>query len=177
VHRQDLKTINGRRRAAETESTMKTMKRKKAKAVGAPAVENVTNDDARTVTKAMLGVGDCHAQGDLYFVRIGTMPISAKPRGNRQLADGNTQGSRHVCAIGEVFDADAGEVQGIILAATKGRVNVGLPYVGPIVRTADGRALIEHPEHGDHDYRGDVVLACVFQRSVDQEEREARVAD
>lgn len=137
--------------------------------------ENVTNDATRTITDAMMAVGDNYAQGDIYFVRIRNLPKSAKPRKSRQLAEGDTQGSRHICAIGDVYDCDPAEVVEAISAACG--CDVGEQYVGPVVRTADGVALVEHPEHGDHRYDGDMVLACVFQRSLDAEEREQRVRD
>jgi len=140
-----------------------------APATIAESRENVTNDDAVTVTESMLGIGECHAQGDLMFVRLGGLPKGSKPRDNRQLAEGTTQGSRHICEVGEVYDCDAAMVAKLI--------NVNARYVGPIIRTVDGRADVTHPEHGDHFYRGDMVLACVFQRSLDAEEQEQRVRD
>lgn len=145
------------------------------KASQTPALENVTNDAARVISDAMLGIGDTYPQGDIYFVRIAAMPRGAKPRHNRQLADGNTQGSRHVCEVGRVFDVDAKQVIASIKAAN--HVAIDARYIGPVIETDEGRALVTHPEHGDHDYQGDLVLACVFQRALDAEEREARVRD
>jgi len=154
---------------------MTTTKNKARRAKATPPVENITNDATRTVTDAMLGVGECQAQGDLYIVRLPGLPASARPRRDRQLADGNTQGSRHVCTVGDAYDADADELVRMIRTAT--RCGVGRQYVGPVIRTVEGKAYVEHPEHGDLDFRGDMVLAVVFQRALDAEEREARVAD
>src|SRR5690349_19760899 len=124
---------------------MKTATRKAS--VAAPVLENVTNDETRTIADCMMAVGDAYAQGDLYFVRIPGLPKSAKPRANRQLAEGDTQGSRHVCTVGEVYDADPKEVAAMVRAASDQVVDP--KYVGPVITTAGGRAYVEHPEHGD----------------------------
>jgi hypothetical protein len=43
--------------------------------------------------------------------------------------------------------------------------------------TVAGQADLTHPEHGNHLYRGDMVIACVYQRNLDAEERERRAMD
>lgn len=63
-------------------------------------------------------VGDAAHQGDLIFVGIDRLPTSATPRQNRQLADGQTRGSRHVCERGDVYEADATEAVALIHEAT-----------------------------------------------------------
>lgn len=65
----------------------------------------------------------------------------------------------------------------MIRDATGGKADPAENYIGPVVQTEDGVAVIEHPEHGDHRYEGDQVLAVVFQRALDAEEREQRVLD
>lgn len=150
---------------------MKTM----TKTVPDAMPENVTNDATRTITDAMMQPGDCHDQGDLIFVRLRGLPKSAKPRAVRQLAEGSTQGSRHVCEIGDVFDCDAEEV-GRELDGYAGET-VGRRYVGPVIATVDGRALVTHPEHGDHDYRFDGCIAVVVQRNLTAEGREVAAQD
>ena len=99
-----------------------------------------------------------------------------KSRSNRQLADGNTQGSRHTLRGGEVFDCDSREVSALVGDACRG-VSVDEKYIGPVFRTLDGVADVVHPEHGDHYYRGDMIIATVFQRNLDAEEMERRVVD
>lgn len=136
------------------------------------APEAIVNDAPRTF--ADFPVGTVAHQGDLMFVRIATMP-AGKPRKNRQLAEGTTQGSRHVLKGGEAFDCDPGDVAKLIGQACRG-VKVDARYIGPVFRTGEG-ATVEHPEHGDHVYCGDWAIATVFQRSLDAEEREARVQD
>ena len=143
----------------------------------APATESIINNATHVFTDVPCVV----EQGDLYFVAIPGLPKSAKPRVSRQLADGTTQGSRHVLTVGEIFDADPVEMSRIILDAT---TRAGRPclidhsdYIGPVFQTTEGRAYVEHPEHGDHDFRVDCTMAVVFQRSLDAEERAQRVAD
>jgi len=150
---------------------MKTM----TKTVPDAMPENITNDDTRVITEAMMGVGDCYPQGDLYFVRLAKMPKSAKPRANRQLADGTTQGSRHVCEIGDVYDCDRSELSEEIKAANGAEVDQ--KYLGIVFSTKDGRASVTHPEHGDHDYRMDGCFAVVVQRNLTADQREVRAID
>lgn len=136
--------------------------------------EAIVNDAPRTFTD--FPVGTVAHQGDVMFVRIASLP-GGKPRTNRQLAEGTTQGSRHVLHGGEVFDCDPASVAQAIGNACPG-VAIDARYIGPVFRTVEGKADVVHPEHGDHCYRGeDWVIATVFQRSLDAEEREARVQD
>lgn len=141
------------------------------KTKSAPVTENIINDETVVFTDPSVVV----EQGDLYFVAIAGLPKSAKPRANRQLADGATQGSRHICTIGNVFDANVSELIKMIRTATGKTIEE--QYIGPVFQSVGGRAYIEHPEHGDHDFQCDVTRVTVFQRSLDAEERAARVAD
>jgi len=141
----------------------------------APAAEQIVNDAPRLLE--VFEVGDVSHQGDLIIVRIPKLPASAKPRANRQLAEGNTQGSRHMLARGEVFNADPREVVRLIRAANK--CDVDPQYIGPVfVSPGDPSASdLTHPEHGHQGFPAGSVCAVVFQRNLDSEEREARVAD
>lgn len=141
----------------------------------APPQERIANDDPKL--HATFEPGDVSHQGDLIIVCIGTLPASAKPRKSRQLAEGNTQGSRHVLERGDVYDADAGEVSTLIQAATG--QDVGVEYIGPVFvspfdPTADD---LTHPEHGNQGFPARAVCAVVFQRNLDAEEREQRTQD
>src|SRR6185437_12492752 len=92
--------------------------------------------------------GDVSHQGDLIIVCIGALPKSARPRKDRQLAEGSTQGSRHVLQRGDLYDAEAGEVADLIRAATTCTVAplyLGPVFVSPANPTADD---LTHPEHG-----------------------------
>ncbi len=154
---------------------MKT-KSKTIKAAKAQEPERLVNDAQRVFVEADFPVGSAAHQGDLILVRVAALPDSARLRANRQLADGQTQGSRHMLEAGEAFDCDAAEVLALILAVCP-RAKIGPQYVGPVFRTVGGAADLLHPEHGDHLYRGDMTLAVVYQRNLDVEEREARVQD
>jgi hypothetical protein len=122
-------------------------------------------------------LGDVSHQGDLIIVRIAELPTSAKPRMSRQLADGDTQGSRHVMTRGRVFDADRNEVAKMIHNATK--VKVDPQFVGPVfVSPKKPKATdLDHPEHGQQGFPAGAVCAVVFQRNLDAEERVQRVRD
>lgn len=156
-------------------TTTKTRTRK-PRASQPPVAEKMLNDSPREFTDADFPVGSVSHQGDVIIVRIETLPTGSKPRANRQVAEGNTQGSRHVVSIGDVFDSNAEKVCKAIKKVCP-RSEVQAKYVGPVFRTRHGESDLIHPEHGDHLYRGEMVLACVFQRNLDAEEREQRVVD
>lgn len=121
--------------------------------------------------------GDVAHQGDLIVVAIKSLPRSAKPRKNRQLADGSTQGSRHVLERGDVYDCDAQEAAKLIREANGCQVAVA--YIGPVFQSPANPTEndLTHPEHGHQGFPAGAVCAVVFQRSLDQEEREQRVVD
>ena len=146
------------------------------KQVAPTNTESIVNDAPRTFADADFPVGTVAHQGDLILVRIDSLPPSAKPRKNRQLADGSTQGSRHILDRGDVFDCDFGEVVAAIARVCKG-VTVDRKYIGPVFQAKDCVADLTHPEHGNHSYCGDMTIAVVYQRNLDQDEREARVVD
>ena len=133
--------------------------------------ETIINDSPRTFDDFPTG---CAAhQGDVIFVSIAAVPKGAKPRKNRQLADGNTQGSRHVLIGGELWNCDLKDVaKAISVACPKARVDE--KYIGPVFR---GPCEIDHPEHGNHIHTTDAVIAVVYQRNLDADEREQRTID
>jgi len=145
----------------------------KQKTTSTPEV--IVNDEAKL--HATFEPGDVAHQGDLIIVAIKRLPASAKPRKNRQLADGNTQGSRHVIERGQVYDCDPADVVALIRQANKTIVEpqyIGPVFVSPAAPTADD---LSHPEHGNHGFPAGTVCATVYQRNLDAEERAARVAD
>jgi hypothetical protein len=121
--------------------------------------------------------GDVAYQGDIIIVAIRSLPKSAKPRINRQLADGSTQGSRHILTHGDVFDADTQEVSDLIEQATG--VKIGVQYIGPVFVSQANPTCgdLSHPEHGSQGFPPGAICAVVYQRSLDAEQREARVQD
>lgn len=137
--------------------------------------ERIANDAPKL--HATFEPGDVSHQGDLIIVCIGKLPKSAKPRNDRQLAEGNTQGSRHILERGDIFNAEAEEVAALIKAATK--CDVATEYLGPVfVSPADPTAEdLTHPEHGNQGFPAGAVCAVVYQRNLDAEEREQRTQD
>lgn len=113
--------------------------------------------------------GDAAFQGDLVFVVLPSLPKSAKPRANRQLAEGDTKGSRHIVVGGEVFDADAGEVLRLLK-----RTDIEPEYVGPVMR---GPLTVEHPQHEHHRFPADCVVGVLYQRNVAADGRIERARD
>ena len=141
----------------------------------ANACERIVNDESQFL--ATFGDGDVSHQGDLIVVGIAALPRRAKRRDNRQLAEGTTQGSRHVLERGDLFDCDVNEVASAIRAATGCVVDtkyIGPVFVSPANPTADD---LTHPEHGNQGFPAGQVCAIVYQRNLDAEERERRVRD
>jgi hypothetical protein len=143
-------------------------------------IERIANDASKLLEVFM--PGEVSYQGDIAVVAIDALPTSAHHRANRQVADGNSQGSRHVLERGEIFDADPAEVQSLILAATNRagkpcRIPTGL--IGPVfVSHPDPTENdLTHPEHGNQGFPAGTVCAVVFQRNLDAEEREVRSQD
>lgn len=137
--------------------------------------ERIVNDAPKM--HATFEPGDVAHQGDIIIVCIGTLPESAKKRKNRQLAEGNTQGSRHILERGTVYDADAGEVAALIRKHTGCEVDpqyIGPVFVGHAKPTAND---LTHPEHGHQGFPAKAVCAVVYQRNLDAEEREQRTRD
>ena len=152
----------------------KVAKRRKVQSKAQPRERIVNNDPKLLETFAP---GDVSWQGDLGIVCIGKMPKSAKPRSNRQLADGDTQGSRHILVRGDVYDADPAEVASLIRLETGCEVDAR--YIGPVfVSPSDPTDRdLNHPEHGPQGFAAGAVCAVVYQRSLDAEEREEKVRD
>jgi hypothetical protein len=138
--------------------------------------ESIVNDAPRMFSESDFPVGTVAHQGDLILVRIAGLPTSAQRRKDRQLAIGNTQGSRHILKRGVPFDCQAAAVVRAIAEACRG-AKIDPQYAGPVFQTKGGIADLTHPEHGNHCYRGDMTIAVVYQRNLDAEERERRVLD
>jgi hypothetical protein len=118
-------------------------------------------------------VGDVVRQGDLYLVCLESLPAGTKTR--RQLAPGDTQGSRHIaegeCAVYQPKEPAA--VAQLIATVCRG-ANVPQELVGPLVE-CHGDTTIAHPEHGHRILPAGSVWAVVYQRAFAEEVR--RVQD
>lgn len=137
--------------------------------------EPLVNDDPKL--HATFEPGDVSHQGDLIIICIHSLPKSAKTRENRQLADGSTQGSRHMLERGDVYDCDQPAVAKAIKKSTG--IVVEPQYIGPVFVSPDVPTEndLTHPEHGNQGFPARVVCAVVYQRNLDAEEREKRVVD
>lgn len=143
--------------------------------------EGIVNDESKLLEA--FAVGDVTMQGDIIIVGIGEngkLPKGCKPRQNRQLAEGDTQGSRHVLERGTPYDCDPQEVVKAIRKATKRKnVQIDAQYCGPVFVSPEAPTAddLTHPEHGNQGFPAGMVCAVVFQKNLDAEEREARVRD
>lgn len=142
--------------------------------------EKMFNDDPVEFSSDRFLPGDVAHQGDIMIVCLKSRPKGkAKVRENRQIAEGNTQGSRHVLESGQLFDYEPNIVADAIYEATGCRVDP--QYCGPVFCTekSSGNATLSHPEHGNHTYSGqDMWCASVYQRNFDAEEQaEKRARD
>jgi hypothetical protein len=129
------------------------------KSIGEHA-EKIRNDKTEKVST--MSIGDVVRQGDIYITRIASLPNSAKPINDRQLASGTTQGSRHVLKGGSLYSADASELAKLIKSASGATIPVEL--IGPVfVPEAD--VTIEHPEHGHRILPRECIGAVTYQRA------------
>lgn len=119
-------------------------------------------------------VGDVVRQGDLYLVCIEELPPDGK-RAPRQLAPGNTQGSRHV-AEGEcvVYSPKSPAAVATLIGSACRGAEVPEPLIGPLVECL-GETTIAHPEHGAKILPAGTTWAVVYQRAFADEVR--RVQD
>ena len=127
-------------------------------------IQQIQNEAQDTGNSAVfvrtLQVGEHGRQGDLYLWFLGTeKPEDAKsPLPERQLAPGNTKGSRHVA-----------EAPSKVLKSRHDD-----PLVGPRI-WSDKRFEVSHPEHSNVSLPSG-LYEVTYQRDLRQEER-ARVMD
>lgn len=148
----------------------KVMTAEKAFAEVRKQAERIKNDEPATV--GTVSIGDVVRQGDLYLVAIGDLPAKRTPTGERQLAPGNTQGSRHVLAGEcEVFTAEPAAIAALVKKSNG--VIIPAPLLGPVFRTV-GEVTVEHPEHGHRALPAGECFATVYQRAFADEVRRAQ---
>lgn len=120
--------------------------------------ESIKNDEEQRITNVELG--DDVRQGDIYLTRLESVPTGAKPiKFRKQLAPGNTQGSRHTIRSS----------RGVKMY----EVGNASPLDGPIIESK-GNLAIDHPEHGNL-ILPPGIYATTYQRAFAAELR--RVAD
>ena len=115
------------------------------------AAERHANPEVRFVRT--MQVGQWVRQGDINIARVGDRAARGTETWRRQLAPGETQGSRHVVADGGVR---------VYLPAKPG------PLVGPVI-VAKERCVVTHPEHA-HVSLPSGTYAVTFQRNYAMEE-------
>lgn len=116
--------------------------------------------------------GDTQRQGDVYIVCLGPKNSGVlaqlgnlTPIAERQLAPGETQGSRHILE-GDVrlFRAtEPGKVAAVINGLVKGAA-VQEALIGPVFETG-AKTELTHPEHGNFKYPEGEICATVYQRA------------
>lgn len=119
--------------------------------------------DAKQQFPDAASIGDSWRQGDIYITRLNGVPAGSarveKP--DRQLAPGNTQGSRHC-------------LQSLRCVKVFRVPNAGM-LDGPVLDIGEANT-ITHPEHGDVALQPG-VYGISYQRDLDAEDRERRVLD
>lgn len=123
--------------------------------------------------------GDAHRQGDIYITLLDGVPDGAVADDNpsRQLAEGNSIGSRHTLSTLDGVRMFRLPEPGIRQIASLDRIRVHDTYEGPVLAVDRDEVTIEHPEHGDIVLpRG--VYGVTYQRVFDAEQqRERRAID
>lgn len=126
------------------------------------AVEKIKNDDHAAI--ATMSAGDVLRQGDIYIVALDKPIPYGQISHSRQLAPGDTQGSRHVaegdCEIFLVGEHKAIATLNRLIPATKGQQL----FIGPMIH-ARGDVRITHPEHGDRTIPGDCSYLVTYQKA------------
>ena len=107
--------------------------------------EQIKNGEPATI--ALIEPGDVVRQGDIYLVSLDVSPASPKRWAGRQLAEGTTQGSRHV-TVGDcdLFLPDPARAKDVLNRLIPGTRDQEL-FLGPVIEARES-VTIEHPEHG-----------------------------
>lgn len=79
-----------------------------------------------------LTIGKTVRQGDIYITRIKTIPKNLKKLDIRQLAEGNSKGSRHIVSEGCIVYENSKKTL----------------FDGPIIDATKEGFTLTHPEHG-----------------------------
>ena len=97
------------------------------------AIESLARAHRSDARKVMsMAFGEIVRQGDVYLTRVDHLP-DGEVCEERQLAPGNTKGSRHI--VSESTDC-------VIVTPRRSS-----PLIGPCIESRS-RLIVEHPEHG-----------------------------
>lgn len=134
------------------------------------SAEKIVNSDPATIP--FIDAGDTVRQGDVYLIALDAEPKRQGPYAGRQLAPGNTQGSRHVaegdCELYTPDEASATAILNRLIPATKGHRQ----FFGPVI-LARGPVTITHPEHGDRTLAAGTYLVTQQRTFADEIRRAA----
>jgi hypothetical protein len=134
------------------------------------SAEKIRNADPATIE--VMSPGDNVRQGDIYIVLLDCKPAEASPFKGRQLAPGNTQGSRHIvegdCRLFTPTEADAIRILTGLVPATKAHRQ----FLGPVIVAAEP-VTITHPEHGHRTLPAGTYLVTYQRTRLDSELRRA----
>lgn len=119
-----------------------------------------------------LEIGQILHQGDVYLVRVADDHPRGAAWGSRQVAIGDTQGSRHVAEGDVSVWAGVDLPPGFKAPAWLNGANPKPIFLGPVVE-ARSTWTLTHPEHADHECAAG-TYQVVYQADARQR---ARVAD
>lgn len=116
-------------------------------------------------------VGDVVRQGDIYITRLRGLPAGRTTAlAERQLAPGQTQGSRHIVeGPARLLRCEPVEVERALRDACGLSVTAPEPLIGPVI-DATGEVTVTHPEHGNRTLCPG-VYAVTYQRAFADEVR------
>lgn len=111
----------------------------------AEAVQKIIDSEPLPETRFAdkLAIGEVIHQGDIYLQKIEKVPPFASLSQTRQLARGNSQGSRHIVSGScLVWNTDT--------LGKKLTTDYGTTIVGPVIESPDEYVTVTHPQHADH---------------------------
>lgn len=116
-----------------------------------------TKPDTEVRIARLLAVGQGIHQGDIYMIRVDDDHPRGTLRGSRQVAVGDTIGSRHI------VEGDVTVYEGVRLpSCMKVPSNELSARLGPVVVAPSG-CVLTHPEHAYHDIRQGGTYQVVYQ--------------
>jgi hypothetical protein len=129
------------------------------------SVENMVASKTERIGSPSLG--DVVRQGDIYLVCVDKSDVGRVKTKNRQLAPGETQGSRHIL-LGdvEIYEVESFSGESMLI----GGVEVNTALIGPSFMCI-GEVEVDHPEHGNRILPEDTCWRVVYQQAFADEVR------